>query len=179
MFSIEMSSPFHSGWQGGLGGPNTGGHQHPHWYIQFGMDLGVATGTEIIAAFDGKITKFQPHIASNDSEKVYGAQLFVRYDNDRMGGFYTHFTNSDPSIRAGQLIKRGDRIGWTLRNHLHFAIVEIIGGAPTGRYVGVDLYRHFLALADLNNTILSVTFNEDGTPPTVVYQLPEITIGPE
>jgi hypothetical protein len=96
-----------------------------------------------------------------------------------MGGFYTHFTDSDPGLRAGQSINRGDRIGRTLRDHLHFAIVEIIGGAPTGRYVGVDLYRHFLALADLNNTQLSVTFNEDGTPPAVAYQLAEITIGPE
>lgn len=29
MFTIEMSSPFRSGWRGGLGGPNSGGHQQP------------------------------------------------------------------------------------------------------------------------------------------------------
>jgi hypothetical protein len=41
MFTIKMSSPFRSGWRVGLGGPNSGGHQQPHWYIQYGMDLGV------------------------------------------------------------------------------------------------------------------------------------------
>ena len=179
MFTIEMSSPFRSGWRGGLGGPNSGGHQPPNWFIQYGMDLGVATGTEIFAAFDGRITRFNPHQPSSDTSKVYGAQLFMRYDNDKMGGFYTHFTDSDPNIRQGQTVKKGDRIGRTLRDHLHFALVEIIGGAPTGRYMGVDLYRHFLALADLRDTTsLFVTFNEDGTPPDVLYQLPEITISP-
>ena len=107
MFTIEMSSPFRSGWRGGLGGPNSGGHQQPHWYIQYGMDLGVATGTEIFAAFDGRITRFSPHRRSSDTSKVYGAQLFVRYDNNKMGGFYTHFTDSSPNIRQGQaIIKR-------------------------------------------------------------------------
>jgi murein DD-endopeptidase MepM/ murein hydrolase activator NlpD len=164
-FTIDMSSPFRSGWKGGLGGPNSGGHGGPDWYIQYGMDLGVADGTEVLAAFSGHVTKFQPHTPSKDSSKVYGAQLFMRSDNDKMGGFYTHITGS-PTFSAGQRINRGDRLGKTMRDHLHFALVEIIGGAPGGRYMGVDLYAHFLALRDQAGTT-SVTFKQDGLPPVV------------
>src|SRR5262245_58327552 len=67
-FQIEMSSPFTSGWKGGLGGPNSGGTHGPGaWYNQFGMDLGVATGSEVRAAFTGHVTKFSAHIPSNDT----------------------------------------------------------------------------------------------------------------
>lgn len=165
MFTIEMSSPFRSGWNGGLGGPNSGGHSGPDWYIQFGMDLGVAEGTEVLAAFSGHVTKFQSHVRSSDSEKVYGAQIFMRSDNDKMGGFYTHIS-AGPTFSAGQRIKRGDRLGKTMRNHLHFALVEIIGGAPGGRYTGVNLYARFLELRDRGETIW-VKFNEDGSSPVV------------
>lgn len=163
-FTIDMSSPFQYGWRGGLGGPNSGDHLPPEWYIQYGMDLGVEEGTEVFAAFDGHITRFQPHIPSSDTNKVYGAQLFIRSDNDMMGGFYTHFTNS--TFGVGQRINRGDRLGVTLRDHLHLALVEIIGGAPGGRYMGVDLYQQFLGLKDQPWTI-SVTFKQNGSPPDV------------
>jgi hypothetical protein len=45
-------------------------------------------------------------------------------------------------------------------------LVEIIGGAPRGRYVGVDLFPDFVAISN-SSTVISVTFNQDGTPPTV------------
>ena len=166
MFSIEMSSPFRSGWNKGLGGPNSGGHAgHPEWFMQFGMDLGVAQSTEVLAAFSGHVTKFQPHIPSNDKPKVYGALLFMRSDNDKMGGFYTHITGG-PTFAVGQRINRGDSLGKTMRDHLHLALVEIIGGAPGGRYTGVDLYTKFLELRDKAETI-PVKFNEDGSAPVV------------
>jgi murein DD-endopeptidase MepM/ murein hydrolase activator NlpD len=164
-FTIDMSSPFRSGWKGGLGGPNSGGHRAPNWYIQYGMDLGVAEGTEVLAAFAGHVTKFHPHSPSHDTSKVYGAQLFMRSDNDMMGGFYTHFTGG-PIFKVGDRIDRGDSLGKTLRNHLHLALVEIIGGVPGGRYKGVDLNLHFLALRDSSRTI-SVTFKQDGSAPVV------------
>jgi hypothetical protein len=174
-FVIDMSSPFRSGWKGGLGGPNSGGHKGPDWFIQYGMDLGVAEGTEVLAAFSGHVTKFDPHPPSKDPSKIYGSQLFMRSDNDRMGGFYTHFTGG-PAFSAGQRISRGDRLGKTMRDHLHFALVEIIGGAPGGRYTGVDLYAHFLTLRDQARTI-SVTFKQDGSPP-VVGSAPAPSVGP-
>ncbi len=164
-FTINMSSPFRSGWTGGLGGPNSGGHRPPNWYVQFGMDLGVAKGTDVLAAFTGHVTRFNPHTPSSDTSKVFGAQLFMRSDNDRMGGFYTHFTGG-PSYAVGDQINRGDRLGQTFRDHLHLALVEIIGGAPGGRYMGVDLYGNFLVMKDTPK-IISVKFNQDGSQPDV------------
>lgn len=165
-FTMEMSSTFRSGWRGGLGGPNSGGHHGGNWYIRYGMDLGVDTGTEILAAFSGHVTVFHPHSPSGDTAKVYGAQLFMRSDNNKMGAFYTHFTGG-PAFTNGQHIDRGTRLGQTIRDHLHLALVEIIGGAPGGRYQGVNLYRQFLSLRD-SSTVLNVRFNQNGSPPTVI-----------
>jgi murein DD-endopeptidase MepM/ murein hydrolase activator NlpD len=164
-FDIVMSSPFRSGWKGGLGGPNMGGHKCADWFIQYGMDLGVKEGTEVLAAFSGHVTKFHPHTPSKDTSKVYGAQLFLRSDNNMMGGFYTHITGG-PNFGIGQRITKGNVLGNTLRDHLHLALVEIVGGAPGGRYAGVDLYQHFLRIGDSPTTI-TVTFKQDGSPPTV------------
>lgn len=77
-FDIDISSPFPSGFTGGLGGPGSGGHQSPNWYIQYGMDLGAPEGTPIYAAFDAHITKYAPHDPATDTNKVYGGQLFMR-----------------------------------------------------------------------------------------------------
>lgn len=95
-FDIEISAPVDpSGFSGGLGGPNQGGHVGPNWYIQYGMDIGAGEGTEVYAAFDAHITKFQPHDPAADSGKVYGAQIFMRSPNDGMGAFCTHITGTD------------------------------------------------------------------------------------
>jgi Peptidase family M23 len=165
-FTIDMFSPFISGWTGGLGGPNSGGHTGSNWFIKYGMDLGVKAGTFVYAAFAGHVTKFQPHVPAKDTSKVYGAQLFMRSDNDMMGAFYTHFTGA--SLKVSQRIEMGDYLGATLRDHLHIALVEIIGGAPNGRYMGIDIYRDFVALRD-SDKIIKVTFHQNGSPPTVSY----------
>jgi hypothetical protein len=169
-FTIDMSSPFPAGFTGHHGGPRSGGHRGPNWYIEFGMDLGAVAGTEVRAAFDAHITRLTPHVPARDTSKVFGAQLFMRSSNDMMGGFYTHITDVPRGLVVGTRISRGDRLGKLHRGggtpHLHLALVEIIGGAPRGRYVGVDLFRHFLSSANTSN-VIHVTFNQDGTPPTV------------
>ena len=170
-FDIDISSPFPSGFTGGLGGPNQGGHQPPNWYIQFGMDLGADEGTEVHAAFDAHITKLSPHDPAADSGKVYGAQLFMRAPNDMMGGFYTHITDVPDDLAAGSSVSRGDLLGTVfgfggIPPHLHLALVEIIGGLPGGQYQGVDLYQFFLDSAN-SDSISVVTFNQDGSPPVV------------
>ncbi len=50
--------------------------------------------------------------------------------------------------------------------HPHLALVEIIGGLPGGQYHGVDLCQFFLDSAD-SDTVSTVTFNQDGSPPVV------------
>jgi murein DD-endopeptidase MepM/ murein hydrolase activator NlpD len=169
-FTISISGPFPSGFTTGHGGPNSGGHQPPQWYIQFGMDLGAVAGTEVRATFDAHVTRFNPHNPASDTGKVYGAQLFMRSPNDQMGGFYTHITDVPAGIGVGSVISRGQLLGKVIGRtppHLHLALVEIIGGAPGGRYMGVDLYSAFLEMAEKPATIKSVTFNQDGSPPVV------------
>ncbi len=168
-FSIDMSSPFPSGFTKELGGPNSGGHKGPDWFIQFGMDLGAPAGTEVHAAFDAHITRLNPHDRSKDTSKVFGAQLFMRSLNDKMGAFYTHITDV-PTGLAEHNVSKGDPLGKVFEfpgtpPHLHLALVEIIGGAPSGRYMGVDLFSLFVSMAN-TNLARSVTFKQDGSPPT-------------
>jgi murein DD-endopeptidase MepM/ murein hydrolase activator NlpD len=168
-FTIDVSNPFTEGFTGGLGGPGVGGHVSPHWYIQYGMDLAAAVGTTVHAAFDAHITRFTPHVPADDSGKVYGAQLFMRSPNDCMGGFYTHLTGTQPGLAVGSAVNRGDALGTVygfagIAPHLHLALVEILGGAPNGRYQGVDLYQLFLDTAN-TDTVTSVEFRQDGSPP--------------
>jgi murein DD-endopeptidase MepM/ murein hydrolase activator NlpD len=169
-FTIDMSNPFPTGFTKQHGGPRSGGHRGPNWYIEFGMDLGAHPGTEVHAAFDAHITRFAPHVPAHDTSKVFGAQLFMRSPNDMMGGFYTHITDVPAGIRVGSTVRRGDVLGKVIRHdapHLHLALVEIIGGAQShGRYVGVNLFRHFLSTAN-SSRIMRVTFQQDGSAPTV------------
>jgi Peptidase family M23 len=172
-FDIEISAPVDpSGFTGGLGGPNQGGHVAPNWYIQYGMDIGANEGTEVYAAFDGHITRFQPHDPAADSGKVFGAQIFMRAPNDGMGGFYTHITDTPDGFGVGSTVARGDLLGTVfafdaIPPHVHLALVEIIGGLPGGTYTGVDLYQFFLDLEKAEpGTVVPVTFAQDGSAPT-------------
>ena len=70
-FTIEMSHPLGpASQQGGYGGPGVGGHQGPHWYIAFGMDLAAPAGTSVFAAFDAHLTKVQQHVPAADTGAV-------------------------------------------------------------------------------------------------------------
>src|SRR4030095_14726607 len=108
-------------------------------------DIGADEGTAVYEAFDGHVTRFQPHNPADDSGRVYGAQIFMRAPNDMMGGFYTHITDVPAGLGVNSVVARGALLGRVLRfggipPHPHLALVEIIGGAPGGQYVGVDLY---------------------------------------
>ncbi|WIM97890.1 M23 family metallopeptidase [Actinoplanes oblitus] len=170
-FDIDMSAPVDpSGAGAGLGGPGDGGHTGPNWYIAFGMDLGAEEGTQVFAAFDGHVTKFQPHQPAADTAKVYGAQIFMRSPNDGMGGFYTHLTGTPDGLGIGTEVKRGDLLGTVVRHgttatHLHLALCEVLGGVD-GERRGVDLYRFFLDLEQSGpGTVIPVTFAQDGSAP--------------
>jgi hypothetical protein len=171
-FDIDISPPVDpAGFTNGLGGPNQGGHTGPNWYIQYGMDVGGEAGTSVFAPFDAHITKFQPHDPAADSGKVFGAQIFMRAPNDMMGAFITHITDVPDGIGVNATASRGDFLGTIypfagIPPHSHIALVEIIGGAPGGQYMGVDLYQFFLGLEGAStDTVVPVTFMQDGTPP--------------
>lgn len=165
--TIEMSSPLPSGFTGHLGGPGAGGHVSAQWYIAFGMDLGAMGGTPVFAAFDGHVTKVETTMSAVTSGKEFGAKIFMRDNTDSMGAYYTHITDVPVTLVKGATITRGDPLGtvskWTGGHpHLHFALVEIVNH----NYIGVALLKTFV---DLSNTsdVSQVTFNQDGTPPTV------------
>lgn len=166
-FDLDMSNPFPAGYTQTYGGPNQGGHVPPEWYIQYGMDLGAIGGTEIHAAFDGHVTKLDTANVNLSTGKVYGAQLFMRSNNDGMGAFYTHFNDLPVGLGQGFQISRGDVLGRVVdapgSPHLHLALVEITNGA----YQGVDLYDLFLSTVGTTDTF-TVTFHQDGaTPPSL------------
>ena len=107
---------------------------------------------------------------------MFGAQIFVRAPNDMMGGYYTHVTDVPEGLGTGSVVARGDLLGRTLGfgatpPHLHLALVEIIGGAPVGEYIGVDLYQFVLDLeAAEPDTVVAVQFNQDGSPPAPLWR---------
>ncbi len=175
-FTIDMSAPVDpSGFTSGLGGPGQGGHGGD-WYNRYGMDLGAGEGTPVYAAFDAHVTVFKPHNPAADRGSEYGAQIFMRAPNDMMGAFYTHITDVPSWLGVGAQISRGDLLGRVHRfggisPHLHMALVEIIGGAPGGQKVGVDLYRLYLDLESLEpDSVVPVQFWQDGSPPEPLWR---------
>ena len=83
----------------------------------------------------------------------------MRSPNDKTGGFYTHITDVPAGLGVGSPDSRGDLLGKVhsvadTGAHLHLALVEIIGGAPGGRYTGVNLHRRFLDTAKHNHRFL-------------------------
>jgi len=134
------------------------------------MDLGAPAGTNVFAAFDGNVTHFNPDRRTPPGSKQFGAEIFVRSSNNMMGGFYTHVEDVPSAVIKGAPITRGNRLGRIKTftpPHVHFALVEIIGGAPGGRYVGVgNLLSTFVSISN-TSSVIQVTFNQNGTPPTV------------
>jgi len=177
-----MSSPFPTGaCTGDFGGPDSGGHHgSTEWYIKYGMDLAAPIDTDVFSAFDGHVTVFHPHNLSKDTSKVFGAQIFIRsraaptgrdFSDDKLGVFYTHVTDVPAAIRVGAFVSRGDRLGKLFHpgsTHLHMALVEVVGGAPGGRYQGVNIFSDIrgMAMASTPRT-LSATFQQSHAPPTV------------
>ncbi|GAB2816966.1 hypothetical protein GCM10022221_13550 [Actinocorallia aurea] len=170
-FELELSSPFFSG--GGVfhGGPHEGGHQPPNWFVEFGMDLGAPGGTEVRAAFDGKITKVDLSTIDSTTPPFFGAQVFVRAATDELdpdapggvGAFYTHFKDLTEHVVPGGMISRGELMGVVVAAqppHLHLALAE----RRNGDNFGVDLYEFFRTNINVAEPT-SVKFFQDGSPP--------------
>ncbi|NKY25874.1 peptidoglycan DD-metalloendopeptidase family protein [Nocardia gamkensis] len=161
-------------YMGSAGGPNTGDHLPPDWFIQYGMDLKGKPGAKVYAAFDGTVSVYKPHTPADDTSKIFGAQIFIRYPypTGQMGGFYTHITGVPSAIAVGKDVSRGDFLGKIIdrgpASHLHHAVMEYVSGAK----VGVDLYSFYLALQTTYSAYaLPVRFKQDGNPPEVLWPI--------
>jgi murein DD-endopeptidase MepM/ murein hydrolase activator NlpD len=171
-FTLDISNPFPTGIDGGLGGPGQGGHRGADWFEAFGNDLGAPPGTPVHAVYDGKITKIDRTHIGSATGPVYGAGIFVRaatatLDPNAAGGvgcYYTHVTLA-PGITEGALVPRGEVVGEVIGvpgipPHLHFAIAERRGGTN----FGIDIYQLLLATAGTTD-VTTLTFTQDGSPP--------------
>jgi hypothetical protein len=176
-FDIEVAHPIPGGELiQGLGGPFVGTHTakddgSDHWYIVWGNDLGAPGGTEVCAPFDATLSRVTPHVPTADSDKVFGAQLFMRGKDNKFGAFFTHLTEVPENLVPGYTVAQGDLLGRVMDrgegSHVHLALVEILGGVlDPANYKGVSLYDQFTTMDA--TSLLTVTFHEDGTPPTVV-----------
>ncbi|MEV0360823.1 M23 family metallopeptidase [Nocardia sp. NPDC050697] len=169
-FDLRMTNPFPTGANGLFhGGPGDGGHGGPHWFDEFGMDLGAPVTTQVHAVFDGKVTDVK-HPVPHGGE--YGDQVWVRaanadLDPNASGGvgiFYTHLSSP---LSIGDVVSRGDVIGTVVQfgeipAHLHVALAERRGGTN----FGVNLYSTFKATVN-SSTVMVVNFKQNGSPPTV------------
>ena len=80
------------------------------------------------------------------------------------------------------MVARGDLLGRVhgfggISPHLHLALVEIIGGAPGGQYIGVDLYQFFLGLQSADpETVVAIQFWQDGSAPEPIWRTARVGV---
>ena len=167
-FDLTLANPIRTGGRTrNYGGPGVGGHSFDReWYEAYGMDLGAPGGTPVHAAFDGHVTRLNLGNIDKTAGKQFGAELFVRSHNDLMGAFYTHFRELPAELTAGANVTRGQYLGTLVpvadSPHVHFALVEIVGGA----YRGVDLYSWFDRTVGSEEECV-VKFHQNGSQPTI------------
>lgn len=87
-------------------------------YFHYGMDLHLATGDPVSAAFDGKV-----RIAKRS--KTYGNVVVIRHSNG-LETYYAHLSKLNVTVgeevAAGQVIGLGGNTGWSHGSHLHFEV---------------------------------------------------------
>ncbi|MEM5777896.1 MAG: M23 family metallopeptidase, partial [Candidatus Aenigmatarchaeota archaeon] len=100
-----------------------------------GIDIGTPEGTEIKAAFDGKVLKIRNGDGS-DLLTGYGNYVILEHDLDgkKYYSFYGHLKCSGVIVKEGDTVKTGDIIGYSggvdkckgtsTGAHLHFEIRE-------------------------------------------------------
>ncbi len=108
-----------------------------------GLDLWVAAGTPVLAAYDGEVHSFQ----DNQGLADYGPTIILAHTIERVR-FYTLYghlsRDSLKGLDAGEQISAGDeiaRVGSSAVNgrwppHLHFEVIKDLGGR-SGDFPGV------------------------------------------
>lgn len=102
------------------------------------IDIPAATGTPVLAAFDGRVDE----LFTSDAG---GLTIYIRSPDERLEFYYAHLNDRVPGLQQGQAIRRGQRIGSVGATgnadpgspHLHFAVsrVEPGGNPHTGQAI--------------------------------------------
>lgn len=100
-----------------------------------GIDVANSIGTSIYAPMDGKIIA-----TGNDGEYAYGKWVAIDHENG-LTTLYGHL--SLQSVSAGQIVKKGQRIGYmgstgfSTGSHLHFTVYATNTFQTTQRWYGL------------------------------------------
>jgi murein DD-endopeptidase MepM/ murein hydrolase activator NlpD len=104
-----------------------------NWESDNALDLGVAFGTPVYAAFGGTIGD-QFGSLNSDNPLMAGLRLHLLGQGDEL--YYQHLSKFAPGIKPGVKVKPGQLLGYTGRangvNHLHI-------GDRTGTYINMLL----------------------------------------
>lgn len=85
------------------------------------VDYGVSSGTPVYAAADGVV------MSTANLSTSYGTYVVIRHANG-LQSYYAHGTPGSISVRAGQIVKKGEKImlsgnsGHSTGPHLHFEV---------------------------------------------------------
>lgn len=86
--------------------------------MHYGIDIKLATGDTVVAAFDGKV-----RIAKMN--RSYGNLVVVRHNNG-LETYYAHLSqilvDTEQEVQAGQIIGLGGNTGRSYGSHLHFEV---------------------------------------------------------
>jgi len=93
------------------------------------IDIPAPAGTPVLAAAAGRLDK----LFTSDAG---GLTLYVRSPDQRVEMYYAHLNDYAPGLRAGQAIRRGQRLGSVGASgnanpdspHLHFAVSRVMPG---------------------------------------------------
>lgn len=107
---------------------------HPttkQYKLHTGIDIGVGSGTNVLAAADGVVTISGNHTA-------YGKYISINHGGG-VGTLYAHnsqlLVSVGQSVKKGQVIAKSGNTGWSTGPHLHFEV--LINGSP------VDPMKYF------------------------------------
>ena len=106
-----------------MGRPYAGTHSLGNWQSDNAVDIGVKTGTPILATQDGVISKV--HMRTLDpSSRFSGYQVHLGSKDNEW--FYTHLSRLAKGVKPGSKVKRGQVIGYGGAangvDHLHLGV---------------------------------------------------------
>ncbi|TYC17025.1 peptidoglycan DD-metalloendopeptidase family protein [Bizionia gelidisalsuginis] len=122
-------------------------HPETERNIHLGIDLWIAAGTPVLAAFNGEIHSFKDNTNYGD----YGPTIILKHTIKTVT-FYTLYGHlsrgSLPSLKVGDIIRQGEmiailgdaKVNGEYAPHLHFQVIRDLQG-NSGDYPGVTCIK--------------------------------------